>query len=526
MAISADAAIRAESGAPVEAESVPIAEALGRVTAAAVQAAQDVPHFASSAMDGWAVAGSGPWVVIDVAAPSTGARGLRPGHATPIVTGAVIPPGTTAVLRSEHAVITSASPALGSVSVDPGSLAAPTEPLRPVTPCAATPGASATPDESCEPATARGHLAVSDAAKPGEPFTGQHIRRAGEEAAADETVIASGTLLNPAHIALAALAGRDELSVRAKPRVRFVFSGDEVDSVGVPQSGRVRDTFGPQLPALLEMLGARVLGQRRVGDTLSGTVETLAASIRDAQLVITTGGTGRSSADHLRDALNELDATVLFDGIAVRPGGPTLLARAANGCVVACLPGNPLAAMVGLVITVVPLVRGLGGRASGDLAEVTVGADIAGSGPSALLVPYSLADALAYPSAWRGSAMMRGLADADGLLEVPTGGLRAGQRAIVIGLPWREPALQSQTVGALVSNHYERDIMKISARNQLKGTIVEVTKGATTSHVRIDIGGSIVTASITNEAVDELGLVVGADAYAVVKASDVMVAVD
>jgi molybdopterin-binding protein len=68
--------------------------------------------------------------------------------------------------------------------------------------------------------------------------------------------------------------------------------------------------------------------------------------------------------------------------------------------------------------------------------------------------------------------------------------------------------------------------MKISARNRLKGEIVEVTKGATTAHVRIDIGGSVVTASITNEAVDELGLKVGGDAYAVVKASDVMVAVD
>lgn len=68
--------------------------------------------------------------------------------------------------------------------------------------------------------------------------------------------------------------------------------------------------------------------------------------------------------------------------------------------------------------------------------------------------------------------------------------------------------------------------MKISARNRLKGTIVEVVKGATTAHVRIDVGGSIVTASITNEAVDELDLKVGNTAYAVVKASDVMVAVD
>lgn len=67
--------------------------------------------------------------------------------------------------------------------------------------------------------------------------------------------------------------------------------------------------------------------------------------------------------------------------------------------------------------------------------------------------------------------------------------------------------------------------MKLSARNQLKGVITEVTKGATTSHVKIDIGGSIVTASITNAAVDELGLEKGKEAYAIVKASDVMVGV-
>lgn len=69
--------------------------------------------------------------------------------------------------------------------------------------------------------------------------------------------------------------------------------------------------------------------------------------------------------------------------------------------------------------------------------------------------------------------------------------------------------------------------MRISARNQIKGTVTEVVKGATTSHVRIDIGGGvIVTASITNAAVDELSLAPGKPAYAVIKASDVMVAVD
>ncbi len=69
--------------------------------------------------------------------------------------------------------------------------------------------------------------------------------------------------------------------------------------------------------------------------------------------------------------------------------------------------------------------------------------------------------------------------------------------------------------------------MKLSARNALKGTIVAVVKGATTSHVRVDIGGGvIITSAITNEAVDDLGLEVGRSAYAVVKASDVMIGVD
>jgi molybdopterin-binding protein len=67
--------------------------------------------------------------------------------------------------------------------------------------------------------------------------------------------------------------------------------------------------------------------------------------------------------------------------------------------------------------------------------------------------------------------------------------------------------------------------MKISARNRFKGRILEVRKGATTAHIRIDVNGTVVTASITNEAVDELGLQVGQEAFAIIKASDVMVGV-
>jgi molybdopterin-binding protein len=71
-----------------------------------------------------------------------------------------------------------------------------------------------------------------------------------------------------------------------------------------------------------------------------------------------------------------------------------------------------------------------------------------------------------------------------------------------------------------------RCVMKISARNRLKGRIIEVKKGATTAHVKIDIGGQTVTAAITNESADELKLASGQPAYAVIKASDVMIGID
>jgi molybdopterin-binding protein len=79
---------------------------------------------------------------------------------------------------------------------------------------------------------------------------------------------------------------------------------------------------------------------------------------------------------------------------------------------------------------------------------------------------------------------------------------------------------------ALSRKQREANIMRLSARNKLKGKIVEVKKGATTTHVKIEIGGAVVTASITNEAAEELKLAAGQTAYAVIKASDVMVGID
>src|SRR5262245_57645489 len=89
------------------------------------------------------------------------------------------------------------------------------------------------------------------------------------------------------------------------------------------------------------------------------------------------------------------------------------------------------------------------------------------------------------------------------------------------------PAIcQDPTRSRLTPVNPQEAHMKLSARNVLRGKLLEVKKGQTTAHVRIDVGGSVVTASITNEAVDELRLTSGQTAYAVIKASDVMIAID
>lgn len=379
----------AEALGPNDAESVRLSDAAGRVLATDLYAQQDVPHYPSAAMDGWAVADAGPWRVVSASDFDT--RELESGTAVPIVTGGLIPRGATAVLRSELVTF--------DLVID-------------------------------------GRLRVSRDARPGEPFIGQHIRAAGEETRRGETLIAAGTTLNPAHIATAAMAGYDDLSVTGRPRVRFMFTGDEVDESGIPAAGRVRDAFGPQLPWLLRLMGADVLGHQRAADTLASTTSVLRASITDAQVVITTGGTGNSSADHLRGALHAIGARVIFDGIRMRPGGPTLLAEAPNGCLVACLPGNPLAAMIGLMTAVEPMVRAASGRPQRELHEVIVDTDLAGRPGTTLLIPYTEIDSRAHPSVWRGSAMMRGLADAHGVIEVTEQGLVAGNHGWALALPW------------------------------------------------------------------------------------------
>ncbi len=387
-----------EAATPIPAGPVPLPLALGRKLDRDVIALQDMPHYASSAMDGWAVNGSGPWILAE-----PGAR-LAPHQASPVVTGGLIPPGGKAVLRSESA-------ALGK-------------------------------DEDGLPV-----LMTGGSARPGEPRNGQHIRKAGEEALAGDVLVRAGAKLNPAHLALAALAGYDELQVQGKPLVRLLFTGSEVIEQGVPVPGQVRDTFGPQLPAVVEMLGGIAGEQQRIGDSYDEWLAALEDVVPEvpgapdlpADVVITTGGTGRSGTDHLRGAVAELGGRLVVDGIAMRPGHPAVLAELPDGRFVLGLPGNPLAAMMALVTVGGPLLAALGHGSLPPVQEVPCGSMIEPDPGRTRLMPFRLLYGMASPAQHTGPGMMRGLASADGVMVVPPHGVQLGELVPAVALPWGQP---------------------------------------------------------------------------------------
>jgi molybdopterin molybdotransferase len=411
---------------PIPAGRVPLAQALGRTLAEDITALQDMLHYASSAMDGWAVNGSGPWILAEA-----GQR-LAPHEASPIATGGLIPAGAKAVLRSESAVL----------GTDDDGL-----PL----------------------------LMIGGSARPGEPRNGQHIRKAGEEATAGEVLVKAGTVLNPAHLALAALAGHDSLLVQGKPVVKILLTGSEVVPRGLPAPGQVRDTFGPQLPAVVGMLGGIFGGQEKIGDSYAdwlkgledvappasaeaSTLSSLPAgavagagvplpAVLPADVVITTGGTGRSGTDHLRQAVAELGGRLIIDGIAMRPGHPAVLAELPDGRFVLGLPGNPLAAMMALSTVGEPLLAALGHGTMPVVQEVPCGTTIDPDPGRTRLMPFRLLYGMASPAQHAGPGMMRGLASAQGVMVVPPHGVQLGEPVPAFALPWGPPIPAPETAG-------------------------------------------------------------------------------
>lgn len=347
-------------------ESVAVADAAGRTLAVDVLAAQPIPAFASSAMDGWALRGDGPWTLgaAIAAGDAPTAEALEPGAARPISTGAPVPPATDRVLRTERG------------SVENGTLRAIGEDRR-------------------------------------------NIRPAGDEAAAGELLLEAGSRLTPPAVALAAVAGCDTLEVLVSPTVDLIALGNEIVNAGQPPLGLVRDAFTPAMPTALRALGLTHRQSSRVGDSLEQTI----AALRDstADLVVTTGGTAHGAADHLHEALAMLDAHLVIDGVRMRPGHPILLARLPFGTLVLGLPGNPFAAYVGLATIGAALAEGMLQRRLEPPATAQLAAEFPAAKSTRLVAVRAGTDGLE-PTEHQGAGMLRGLAAADCLAIVPPEG--------------------------------------------------------------------------------------------------------
>lgn len=364
-----------EAGRPLPVESVPLQDADRRTLARDVVAGTDLPAFASSAMDGWATHGDGPWRVVGRVLAGQSAAPLEAGAAIGIATGARLPTGATGVVRSED-----------GVSID-SVLTSTTDPR------------------------------------------GQHIRPAGEEAVAGEVLLHAGTVLGPGHLGLAASAGADRLSVVRRPTCTVLVLGDELLDTGVARDDRVRDSLGPQVPAWLHRLGLQVERTARVPDDQDVLVEELRAARTD--LIITTGGTAAGPVDHLHRALQDVGARLVVDSVAVRPGHPMLLATLPEHRHLLGLPGNPQAAIAALLSLGQPLIARLLHRPTPRLGTTTSDAAFGAPPNATRMVLAHLGPHGAVAVRFLGSGMLRGLATADGYVIVPPGGSQPGEP-----LPW------------------------------------------------------------------------------------------
>ncbi|MEU1287252.1 molybdopterin molybdotransferase MoeA [Kitasatospora sp. NPDC005856] len=368
---------------PLPGVPVPLAEALGRTLAEPLGALTDLPAFDTSAMDGWAVAGPGPWRVTGrVLAGRTEPAPLADGTAVEIATGAQLPPGATAVLRREHGRTD------GALLHDRGP--------QPLT-------------------------------------TGQDVRPRGQECRHGEELLPSGVPVGPAVLGLAAASGHDRLSVHRRPEVQLLVLGDELLTAGVPGPGLVRDALGPLLPPWLRAAGADPAEVGYVRDDFGLLRDALRHSTAD--LVVTTGGTAAGPVDFLHRALADVGGRLLVDGVAVRPGHPMLLAELPGGRHLVGLPGNPLAAVAGMVTLVLPLLHARSGRTVGAPALAPAAAALPGHRTDTRLQPVRRTAEGVLPLAFDGPAMLRGLARAEALAVVPPGGLAAGEPAELLEVP-------------------------------------------------------------------------------------------
>ena len=310
---------------PGPSETVPILDALGRPLAADIVAASDVPHFTRAVMDGYAVAAADTFGASESQPAYLTVRGgvamgaapeerVGTGDAMRIATGGMIPHGADAVVMWEH-------------TRESGDVL---EINRPVAP-------------------------------------GEHIVTVGEDMREGETVLTAGRVLRPADVGLLAAIGVTDVAVARRPRVAIISTGDElVGAEEKPGPGQVRNVNQYSLGAWVRHLGCEPLLLGRVRDDADQILALVRRAVAGAELVLISGGSSAGARDLTRAVVESLgEPGLLFHGLAVRPGKPTVVG-AHQGVPVFGLPGHPISAMVIFLVLVRPLLERLLGIPPGE----------------------------------------------------------------------------------------------------------------------------------------------------------------
>lgn len=363
--------------APLEAESVALAAALGRVLAAPLHAPFAMPDLPKAAMDGYAVRaadGLMPRQVIgEVTAGGNAALGLEAGTALRIMTGAPMPAGADAMVPVEQ-----------------------------------------TNEQA-------GMLSLAQA-----PTPGQYVHTVGQDLAAGSDVLPAGCVLGPAELGLLATCGLTLVRVVRQPVVAILATGDEVIEPGLPRpAGAVYDSNRFALLAAVHEAGgvARSLGIAQ--DDPAAQRAAVLQGLAEADVLITSGGVSMGSRDLIKPLLAEL-GQVHVGRIAFKPGKPTTFATVA-GKLVFGLPGFPVSSLVSFEVFVRPALRALQGDTNPWRPQVTVRlvtpVQPAPDRPEYQRVTISVRDGVlvATTTGAQGSSRLLSMRNANGLLLVPAG---------------------------------------------------------------------------------------------------------
>ncbi len=355
-------------------EVVPLSDALGRVTAAAVVSPMQLPPFRNSQMDGFAVraadvAGAPVTlpVVGEVAAAAGSPAPLVPGTAVRIMTGAPVPGGADAVVPVED-----------------------------------TTSASADVVEILRPRAA-----------------GEYLREPGSDVAIGAELLPAGRRLASRHLAVLAAAGLVEVPVSSRVRLAVISTGSELVAPGQPLGpGQIPDANGTALVAAAQSAGAQVVASARVHDQPDDLAAAFDAAIAaGAELLLTSGGVSMGDHEVVRDLLEPLGAHV--DVLAMQPGGPQALASY-QGVPVVCFPGNPVSSQLSFELFVAPMLRELAALPEPRRATLRLEAAVRSvAGRRQFLRGRSLDGDRVATVSGPGSHLVAGLAASDLIIDIP-----------------------------------------------------------------------------------------------------------